>query len=92
MMKLSGDMKKDVLHRLARLEGQVRGVRSMVNEEADCEKIMTQVSAAHAALEGVTKLMVVGFFQECLAQSQFRGEDPGEGLDRMISLLLKTRM
>ena len=91
-MKIAEEKKKDVLHRLARLEGQIRGVGKMVQEEVDCEKVMIQMSAAHAALEGVTKLMVAGFFQQCLQESQSRGDDPGEGLDRMIALLLKTRM
>ncbi len=84
--------RKKVANRLSRLEGQIRAVRRMIEEEEECENIVTQLSAVHSALEGVTKLIVANFFLECLTESQEKGEDQQEAVDRFVSLLLNTRM
>ena len=43
--------KKDLVHRLSRIEGQLRGVQRLIDEEADCEKIAQQLAAARKALD-----------------------------------------
>lgn len=43
--------KKDLRHRLSRVEGQLRGVQRLIDEEADCEKIAQQLAAARKALD-----------------------------------------
>ena len=84
--------KKEVMHRLARLEGQIRAVRKMIEGGEQCENIVVQLSAVHAALEGATKLVVAGYLGECLENAAARGEEREAAVDRFISLLLKTRM
>ena len=91
-MSVSEEKRKEVMHRLSRLEGQIRGVRKMIEDGEECEKIVMQLSAAHSAMEGATKLIMVGFFRECLADSENKGEDRDTALDRFFSLLLNTRM
>ena len=83
--------KRDVLNRLSRLEGQIRGVKKMIEEEVECEKIVGQLSACHSALEGATKLVVVHYFGECLEESRKRGEKEEEAFRRLLSLLLNTK-
>ncbi len=91
-MKTNEEGKKKVKNRLSRLEGQIRAVRRMVEEEKDCTGIVTQLSAVHSALEGVTKLIVANYFLTCLSESQQKGEDQEQAVERFISLLLHTRM
>ncbi len=86
------EAKKKVVNRLSRLEGQIRAVRRMIEGGEECEDIVTQLSATHSALEGATKLIVANFFMECLSESQQKGENQQEAVDRFISLLLNTRM
>ena len=91
-MEGNEETRKKVVNRLSRLEGQIRAVRRMIEEEEKCEDIVTQLSAVHSALEGVTKLVVANFFLECLSESQEKGENQQEAVDRFVSLLLNTRM
>lgn len=91
-MKVAEEKKKEVLNRLSRLEGQIRGVRKMMEEEEDCEKILTQLSAVHSALEGATKLALANYFNHCLAEAEESQESQEHALDRFINLLLNTRM
>ena len=91
-MDVPAEKKKEVLNRLSRLEGQIRAVRGMIEKGEDCEKIVMQLSAVHAALEGATKLVVAGYFRECLAESREKGENQEAAMERFVSLLLNTRM
>ncbi len=86
------EAKKKVVNRLSRLEGQIRAVRRMIEDGEECEHIVTQLSAVHSALEGVTKLIVANFFLECLSESKEKGDDQQQAVDRFVSLLLNTRM
>ena len=55
-----------VQDRLARIEGQVRGIRRMIEERRQCDQILLQVMAAHAALEKVASELVAGSIAACL--------------------------
>jgi DNA-binding FrmR family transcriptional regulator len=61
--------KQAVLARLRRIEGQVRGLQRLVDEEQYCIDILTQVSAATKALEGVALLLLDQHLEHCLAQT-----------------------
>ena len=91
-MDFMDQKKKEILNRLSRLEGQIRAVRRMIEEGEECEKITVQLSAVHFALQGATKLILACFIQECLMESQQKGEGLEETLNRFISLLLSTKM
>ena len=62
--------KKDVMARLRRIEGQIRGLQRMVDEEAPCPDILTQVAAVTAAIKKVGMVIVQTYMQECLEKTQ----------------------
>ena len=75
---------KDLLNRLRRIEGQVRGVEKMVENDAYCVDILTQVSAVTAALNSFNKVLLANHIRTCVA------EDIREGKDETVEELLDT--
>ncbi|HCL01343.1 MAG TPA: CsoR family transcriptional regulator [Lachnoclostridium phytofermentans] len=75
---------KDLIHRLNRIEGQVRGVRRMVEEEHYCVEVLTQVSAIQSALNSFNKVLLGNHIRSCVV------EDIRQGNDEVIEELLKT--
>ncbi|HEX2031872.1 MAG TPA: metal-sensitive transcriptional regulator [Actinomycetota bacterium] len=68
-------MKKgDLLNRLRRIEGQVRGVARMVEEDEYCIDVLTQINAVQAALKGVAMGLLDDHVRHCVRQSIRRGE------------------
>jgi DNA-binding FrmR family transcriptional regulator len=57
--------KEVLLNRLRRIEGQIRGVQRMIEDGRDCESIITQLGAVHAAVEGVGGLMLKNYMMIC---------------------------
>jgi DNA-binding FrmR family transcriptional regulator len=81
------EMERQILDRLARIEGQVRGVSKMVEDGRDCESILTQVLAARTALERVAGEIVGTYIDECLENDdvqQSRGK-----IGRTVKLLTR---
>jgi DNA-binding FrmR family transcriptional regulator len=62
--------RKDVLLRLRRIEGQIRGLQRMVEEEVACLDILTQVAAVTAAIKKVGTVVVKAYMEECLDKTQ----------------------
>jgi DNA-binding FrmR family transcriptional regulator len=62
--------KKDVLLRLRRIEGQLRGLQRMVEEGNSCADILTQVAAVTAAIKKVGMVVVKTYMEECLEKTQ----------------------
>jgi DNA-binding FrmR family transcriptional regulator len=90
-MEKDSNIKKSIVHRFSRLEGQINAIRRMVEDGEECEKIVTQLSAVHAALESATKHILAGFLKECMKECIAKGMDQDEALDRFASLMLHTR-
>jgi DNA-binding FrmR family transcriptional regulator len=66
-MKLENQKaKEDLTKRLRRIEGQVRGVQTMVVEERDCRELLQQISAIRSALQSVTSALLEDYASECL--------------------------
>ena len=65
--------KADLLKRLRRIEGQVRGLHQMVEEDRYCIDVLTQISAATKALESVAVGMLDDHLRHCLAEAVARG-------------------
>jgi DNA-binding FrmR family transcriptional regulator len=73
--------------RLARIEGQVRGVQKMIDDGRPCDEILTQVLAARTALERTAGEIVGTYIDECLA-----GDSPEVGRERIArAVKLLTR-
>jgi DNA-binding FrmR family transcriptional regulator len=68
------DSKDDVLKRLRRIEGQVRGLQRMVDEDAYCIDVLTQVSAATRALQSVAVNLLDQHLRHCVAEAAARGD------------------
>ncbi len=70
----SEEERKKLIHRLNRLEGQIRGIRRMVENAAYCVDIPTQPAAAAAALNGFNKELMGHHIRGCVAQDLQRGD------------------
>lgn len=78
---------KDLLNRLRRIEGQVRGVEKMVENDAYCVDILTQVSAVTAALNSFNKVLLANHIRTCVAEDIREGKD--ETIDELVTALQK---
>ena len=81
---------KDLLNRLSRIEGQIRGIRGMVEKDAYCIDILNQVSAANCALNSFTKVLLSNHIKSCVAEDVREGkEDKLEELVQTLQKLMK---
>ena len=76
--------KQQLLRRLARIEGQVRGVAAMVEDERYCIDVLTQISAVRAALDKVALGLVDDHARNCLREA---GRDPEADIDELMGAL-----
>ncbi|MCU0491343.1 MAG: metal-sensitive transcriptional regulator [Chloroflexaceae bacterium] len=84
---LSPTTRDDVLQRLRRIEGQVRGVQRMVEEGRDCRDIVNQVAAMRAALTSVTGVVLECYAHNCLDC----GDQPRDvAVSELIDVVLKA--
>ncbi len=79
---------RDLTRRLNRIEGQIRGIRGMVERGAYCPEILTQVSAAQAALNSFSKEILGSHIRGCVADDIREGKD--EAIDELLRVLQKT--
>ncbi len=79
--------KRALINRLSRIEGQIRGIRAMVEKDAYCPDILTQASAASAALNGFARALLSEHIRTCVAEDVRRGSD--ETLDELLGTLQK---
>lgn len=61
--------------RLNRIEGQVRGIKRMVQEQAYCDDILNQITSIQAALNGVSKLLLEKHMKGCIKEQIMAGDD-----------------
>ena len=89
--EMKEEMRHNILARLRKIEGQVRGLQGMVNGEKECEQILTQLRAAQSALKSVTALVLKSYLLKCYSEI---GQDPSpeevfHKLERTVVLLTK---
>ncbi len=58
-----------ILNKIVRIEGQVKGIREMVEEGRECTEILTQIMAARAALESVALDLVSSYLEQCIPEN-----------------------
>ena len=73
---------KDLIHRLNRIEGQVRGIKRMVEDEAYCPDILIQVSAVNSALNSFSKVLLGNHIRTCVADDIRNGQE--ETIDELV--------
>lgn len=76
-----------LINRLSRIEGQVRGIRKMVESDAYCTDILTQVSAVQAALNAFNRELLANHIRTCVAGDIRAGKD--ETIDELVATLQK---
>ena len=94
----NSESKQKLIQRLRRIEGQVRGVQSMLNEERDCREIMQQLTAIHSAVQSTSRAFFQDYAAVCLAEMDEEEAASGKNvqikrekiLQEMINLLDKT--
>lgn len=83
----SDDEKTALVHRLSRIEGQIRGIKGMVEKDAYCVDVLMQVSAVSAALNAFSKELLAGHIRTCVAEDIRAGKD--DTIDELVSTLQK---
>ena len=78
---------RSLINRLSRIEGQVRGVKRQVEEEAYCVDILKQVSAIQAALNAFSRRLLGSHIKPCVADGIRQGDD--EVVDELVNMLQK---
>ena len=79
--------RKNMINRLNRIEGQVRGIKKMVENNAYCPEILIQVSAVYAALNSFNKVLLAEHIRTCVAED-IRGGDEA-AIDELVLVLEK---
>ena len=85
--KRSEEEYKSLIHRLNRIEGQIRGIRGMVEKDVYCADILVQVAAANSALNAFSRELLSQHVRTCVADDLRAGSD--EKLDDLLKLLPK---
>lgn len=78
---------RDLINRLNRIEGQIRGIRGMVERDVYCPEILVQVAAANAALNSFNKVLLANHIRTCVARDIQEGKE--ETIDELVAVLQK---
>lgn len=78
---------KDLIHRLNRIEGQIRGIRGMVEKGVYCTDILTQVAAVNSALGSFGRVLLADHIRTCVTQDIKDGKDGT--VEELLSILQK---
>lgn len=78
---------KDMINRLSRIEGQIRGIKGMIEKDAYCTDILTQVAAVNAALNSFNKVLLAEHIKTCVTRDIREGKE--ETVDELVATLQK---
>ena len=87
----SPSVKDDVRKRLRRIEGQVRGIQRMVDDERECEEVLQQLNAVNAAVRNTTRLFMRAHARDCLLNRDLAGREGEAMVDNLLDLIDKVR-
>ena len=83
----SEEQKKKLLNRLKRIEGQVRGLQTMIENDAYCNDILIQSAAVNAAVNAFNRELLSNHIHNCVARDIRQGKD--ETIDELVTTLQK---
>jgi len=83
----SEEERKKLIHRLNRIEGQIRGIRGMVEYDAYCTDILTQSAAVTAAMSSFNKELLNTHIRDCVSRDIREGQD--DVIDELLNILHK---
>lgn len=79
--------RRDLMNRLKRIEGQVRGLQRMLDEDAYCPDILTQASAVNSAINSFCKVLLTNHLRTCVTEDILAGRN--EAVDELVDTLQK---
>ncbi|NRG97381.1 metal-sensitive transcriptional regulator [Streptococcus suis] len=82
-------MKKKMINRLKRAEGQLRGIQKMIEEEQECIDIVTQLSAVRSSINSMMGLVIAQKVQDCIENPSDNPEEQEARLAEAINLIIK---
>lgn len=82
---------KNLKNRLKRVEGQIKGVLSMMEQSKDCKEVITQLSAARSAIDRTMGLIVSKNLEICVRKNMEEGESTEDVVKEAVDLLVKSR-
>lgn len=83
----SDEQKKALLNRLKRIEGQVRGIQSMLENDAYCNDVLMQSAAVNAAMNAFNKELLANHIRNCVVRDIREGDD--EIVDELVAIIQK---
>lgn len=81
----------NVIRRLKRMEGQVRGVLNMMEEGKHCKDVVAQLSAVRSAADKAMAYIVAVNLEQCILEEKEKGNDTGKLVQEAVNLLIKSR-
>lgn len=82
---------KSVVNRIKRIEGQIKGVLNMIEQNKDCREVITQLSASRTAIDRTMGLIVSMNLEQCVRENIEKGEDTQALVKEAVHLLVKSR-
>ncbi|MBL0385616.1 metal-sensitive transcriptional regulator [Tumebacillus sp. ITR2] len=80
-----------IKNRLRRIEGQVRGVLSMMEQEKDCRDVVTQLTAIRSAIDRAVGYVVGSNLESCIREEIEKGNVPDKVIKEAVEMLVKSR-
>ncbi|CAA7600474.1 Metal-sensitive transcriptional repressor [Acididesulfobacillus acetoxydans] len=78
---------RELVNRMNRIEGQVRGIRGMIERHVYCDDVLNQIASAQAALHGVAKLLLEKHMKSCVKEQLRSGDD--EVVDEVLKTIFR---
>ncbi|MBM7551203.1 metal-sensitive transcriptional regulator [Thalassobacillus pellis] len=82
---------KKITNRMKRIEGQLRGLLKMLDEEKECREVVTQLSAVRNALDRTAALIVSSNLEQCIREQEDKGESSEDLIQEAVDLLVRSR-
>ena len=89
MQPVSDEVKSDLIVRLRRVEGQIRGVQRMLDTDRDCYEVLQQLAAIRAALQKASGVFARHYAMQCIVSPE-EGLTDDELIDRLVTILSKA--
>ncbi|WP_342430922.1 metal-sensitive transcriptional regulator [Neobacillus sp. FSL H8-0543] len=80
-----------IKNRVKRMEGQLRGINKMMEENKDCKEVITQLSAVRSAVDRTIGVIVSSNLVDCVLEAEKNGEKTDELIQQAVNLLVKSR-
>ena len=83
MILKNSETKASLIQRLKRIEGQIRGVQAMLEEERDCREIMQQLGAIHSAVQSTSRVFLQDYATACLTEMEATADSKNDADSRV---------